>query len=625
MTADRPLLEVRNLSVTLPVGERKLHAVRDVSFTLERGEALGVVGESGSGKSMTSLALMNLLPRQASREADVLRLGEHDLLAMDKQEFSRSLAGKRMAMIFQEPMTSLNPVYTIGQQIMEMMTPDAATSAKAIRERAVYLLERIGIPDAGGRLKQYPHELSGGLRQRVMIAMMLMNKPDLLIADEPTTALDVTVQASILKLLMELRKELGMALILVSHDLGVVSQSMDKIAVMYAGELVETGPVAEVLGAPQHPYTQGLLASIPAARHGGDRLPSIPGTVPALFAQPTGCVFTSRCIHVQAECRVARPPMQSTDNDHLYRCVMTSDSHRLSLASPPAAHAIVSRPRSDALLSARNVGCTFTIRSGLFAKGRPLTAVDDVSLDIAEGEIVALVGESGSGKSTLARILLGLQAPDKGEVLIAGTPVQSVPPFERAKLVQPVFQDPYSSLNPRKTIGQSIGRPLELHGQDTAAERRKLVEQTMELVGLPRRLFNNYPSQLSGGQRQRVAIARAIILKPKLLICDEPTSALDVSVQAQILNLLLDLRDELGLSYLLITHDLAVVDCVATRIAVMHRGRIVELGNKDDVLAAPGHPYTRTLLGSVLKVDMPALKVRADQAAGSQGDHILLR
>jgi peptide/nickel transport system ATP-binding protein len=625
MTADRPLLEVRNLSVTLPVGERKLHAVRDVSFMLERGEALGVVGESGSGKSMTSLALMNLLPRQASREADVLRLGEHDLLAMDKQEFSRSLAGKRMAMIFQEPMTSLNPVYTIGQQIMEMMTPDAATSAKAIRERAVYLLERIGIPDAGGRLKQYPHELSGGLRQRVMIAMMLMNKPDLLIADEPTTALDVTVQASILKLLMELRKELGMALILVSHDLGVVSQSMDKIAVMYAGELVETGPVAEVLGAPQHPYTQGLLASIPAARHGGDRLPSIPGTVPALFAQPAGCVFASRCIHVQAECRVARPPMQSTDNDHLYRCVMTPDSHRLSLASPPTAHAIVSRPRSDALLSARNVGCTFTIRSGLFAKGRPLTAVDDVSLDIAEGEIVALVGESGSGKSTLARILLGLQAPDKGEVLIAGTPVQSVPPFERAKLVQPVFQDPYSSLNPRKTIGQSIGRPLELHGQDSPAERRKIIEQTMELVGLPRRLVNNYPSQLSGGQRQRVAIARAIILKPKLLICDEPTSALDVSVQAQILNLLLDLRDELGLSYLLITHDLAVVDCVATRIAVMHRGRIVELGNKDDVLAAPGHPYTRTLLGSVLKVDMPALKVSADQAAGAQGHNILLR
>ena len=625
MTSDRPLLEVRNLSVTLPVGERKLHVVRDVSFTLERGEALGVVGESGSGKSMTSLALMNLLPRNAIREAATLRLGEHDLLAMDRQDFSRSLAGKRMAMIFQEPMTSLNPVYTIGQQIMEMTTPSSGKSAKDIRDRAVYLLERIGIPDAAGRLKQYPHELSGGLRQRVMIAMMLMNEPDLLIADEPTTALDVTVQASILKLLMELRKELGMALILVSHDLGVVSQSMDKIAVMYAGELVETGAVADVLGAPQHPYTQGLLASIPAARDGGERLPSIPGTVPALFAQPKGCVFAPRCIHVQPECRASHPPEQSADDDHLYRCVMAPDSGRIALDRPPAAQVSASTAASNALLSARNVGCTFTIRTGLLAKSKTLTAVDNVSLDLAEGEIVALVGESGSGKSTLARILLGLQAPDKGEVLIAGTPVQSVPPFERAKLVQPVFQDPYSSLNPRKTIGQSIGRPLELHGQQSAAERRKIVEQTMELVGLPKRLLNNYPSQLSGGQRQRVAIARAIILKPKLLICDEPTSALDVSVQAQILNLLLDLRDELGLSYLLITHDLAVVDCVATRIAVMHRGRIVELGSKDDVLSAPGHPYTRTLLGSVLKIDMPALKARADRAPGQQDHTSLLR
>jgi peptide/nickel transport system ATP-binding protein len=336
-------------------------------------------------------------------------------------------------------------------------------------------------------------------------------------------------------------------------------------------------------------------------------------------------VFAPRCIHVQPQCRTIRPPVQSAQNDHLYRCVMTPDSQRLSLAKPPSAHTSTAKPSPDTLLSARHVGCTFTIRAGLLAKARSLTAVDDVSLDIAEGEIVALVGESGSGKSTLARILLGLQAPDTGEVLIAGTPVQSVPPFERAKLVQPVFQDPYSSLNPRKTIGQSIGRPLELHGQDSPAERKKIVEQTMELVGLPKRLFNNYPSQLSGGQRQRVAIARAIILKPKLLICDEPTSALDVSVQAQILNLLLDLRDELGLSYLLITHDLAVVDCVATRIAVMHRGKIVELGNKDDILSSPGHPYTRTLLGSVLKVDMPALKARADHAPKMQAHTGLLR
>ncbi|MGL5168762.1 MAG: dipeptide ABC transporter ATP-binding protein [Afipia sp.] len=598
-----PLLEVRNLSVELPVGPRKLHAVRDVSFTLARGEALGIVGESGSGKSMTSLALMNLLPKNAFRTAGLLRFGDHDLLAMDKRDFARSIAGKRMAMIFQDPMTSLNPVYTIGQQLIETMTTHGTAGERDARERAIYLLDRIGVPEARSRLAQYPHELSGGLRQRAMIATMLMNEPDLLIADEPTTALDVTVQASILRLLAELRKELGMALILVSHDLGVVSQSMDKIAVMYAGELIETGPVADVLGAPQHPYTHGLLSSIPAARRGGERLPSIPGTVPPLFALPAGCTFAARCRYAQPECHSARPPMQSAAAFHQYRCVMTANYAATAVVAPPQAASRTEDPTSGTLLSARGVSCTFTVRAGLLGKGKSLKAVDDVSIDIAKGEIVALVGESGSGKSTLSRILLGFQDCDTGEVAIMGRPIQSVATFERSKLVQPVFQDPYSSLNPRKTIGQTIVRPLELHRAGTTNDRIKQAERVMELVGLPRRLLNNYPSQLSGGQRQRVAIARAIILQPKVLICDEPTSALDVSVQAQILNLLLDLRDELGLSYLLITHDLAVVNCVATRVAVMHRGRIVEIGEKDDVLSRPQHPYTQTLLGSVLTMD----------------------
>lgn len=600
-----PLLEVRNLSVTLPVGQGKLHAVRDVSFSLQRGEALGIVGESGSGKSMTSLALMNLLPKNSVRTADLLKFGGHDLLAMEKRDFVRSIAGKRMAMIFQEPMTSLNPVYTIGRQLIETMTMHGTAGTKEARERAVYLLDRIGVPEARNRLAQYPHELSGGLRQRVMIAMMLMNGPDLLIADEPTTALDVTVQANILHLLAELRKELGMTLILVSHDLGVVSQSMDKVAVMYAGELIETGSVADVLGAPQHPYTRGLLASIPTAKRSGERLPSIPGTVPPLFALPPGCAFASRCQYALAECRTARPPTQSAGKDHHYRCIMAPNRGGTIVGNAPQARPRIEESRPDILLSAHGVSCTFTIRRGTFAKGKSLTAVDDVSIDIAQGEVVALVGESGSGKSTFARILLGLQEFDKGEVSIAGVPIQFVAPFARAKLVQPVFQDPYSSLNPRKTIGQVIARPLELHSVGSTRDRTKEVEQVMDLVGLPKRLLNNYPSQLSGGQRQRVAIARAIILQPKILICDEPTSALDVSVQAQILNLLLDLRDELGLSYLLITHDLAVVSCVATRVAVMYRGRIVEIGEKDMVLSAPRHPYTQTLLGSVPTMEIP--------------------
>ncbi|MBX3547911.1 MAG: ABC transporter ATP-binding protein [Xanthobacteraceae bacterium] len=613
-----PLLEVRDLSVTLPVRESKLHAVRGVSFSLARGEALGIVGESGSGKSMTSLALMNLLPKSAERNASVLRLGEHDLLAMDQIEFAKSVAARRMAMIFQEPMTSLNPVYTIGRQLTETMTIHSTAGPKEARERAVYLLDRIGVPDAQNRLGQYPHELSGGLRQRVMIAMMLMNAPDLLIADEPTTALDVTVQASILELLAELRKELGMALILVSHDLGVVSQSVDKIAVMYAGELIETGTVKDVLSSPQHPYTRGLLASIPAPRGTGERLPSIPGTVPPLFALPSGCTFADRCSYAETKCRAAPPPMQSAGEGHLYRCILPLNTTGSSVRTAVSAKAQIHSHDNGSLLSARNVSRTFTVRAGLLGKGKALKAVDDVSLDVAQGEIVALVGESGSGKSTLARILLGLQESDSGEVTIAGRPIHSISPFERAKLIQPVFQDPYSSLNPRKTIGQTVMRPLELHGIGSAQDRRKEAERVMELVGLPRRLLNNYPPQLSGGQRQRVAIARAIVLQPKILICDEPTSALDVSVQAQILNLLLDLRDELGLSYLLITHDLAVVNCIATRVAVMHRGRIVESGEKDAVLRTPRDPYTQTLLRSVQTMKFSANPRAADGAAGLQ-------
>lgn len=620
-----PLLEVRNLSVTLPIGSGELHAVRDVSFSLQRGEALGIVGESGSGKSMTSLALMNLLPKSATRTASVLKFGEHDLLAMEKRAFASSIAGKRMAMIFQEPMTSLNPVYTIGRQLIETMTAHDTAGTKEARERAVYLLDRIGVPEARTRLRQYPHELSGGLRQRVMIAMMLMNAPDLLIADEPTTALDVTIQANILHLLAELRKELGMALILVSHDLGVVSRSMDKVAVMYAGELIETGAVGDVLGRPQHPYTRGLLASIPAARSGDERLPSIPGTVPPLFALPPGCAFASRCQYALPECRTKRPPVQAIGADHRYRCIMMADGGSPIAVKSPSAGRRIDELQSGALLSARNVSCTFEIRRGVFAKKRILKAVDDVSIDVAQGEVAALVGESGSGKSTLARILLGLQACDKGEVSIAGKPIGALAPLERAKLIQPVFQDPYSSLNPRKTIGQAIARPLELHSVGSASDRRNEAERVMELVGLPRRLLNNYPSQLSGGQRQRVAIARAIILQPRILICDEPTSALDVSVQAQILNLLLDLRDELGLSYLLITHDLAVVNCIATRVAVMLRGRIVEIGEKSALLSRPRHPYTQKLLGSVLAMEIPVSSRAAGQTFGLAKNHNVLR
>jgi peptide/nickel transport system ATP-binding protein len=598
------LLEIRDLSVTLPLARGRLEAVRKISLTLERGEALGIVGESGSGKSMTSLALMGLLPKRAIRTASVLRLGQRDLLTMPDRDFARDIAGKRMAMIFQEPMTALNPVYTVGRQITEMMTANNSVSRSEVRERAISLLEMTGVPAAKSRLDQYPHQLSGGLRQRIMIAMMLMNEPDLLIADEPTTALDVTIQAQILCTLADLRRKLGMALILITHDLGVVSRTVDKVAVMYAGEIVESGPIVDVLENPQHPYTRGLLASMPsAARIARDeRLASIKGIVPSLIGPPPGCAFAKRCPDAEPICFVTPPPRQSAGATHHYRCVLPPRGFNTIVSFPLHNGARHPAP-SGTVLSARNVSCTFQVRSGLFGATSPLVAVDNVSLDLEQGQVLALVGESGCGKSTLARVLLGIQSSDSGEVRIDGEAVLSLSPLERARRVQPVFQDPYSSLNPRKTLGQSIMRPLEIHGVGTAAERQKTLEATMDLVGLPRRLMHSYPGQVSGGQRQRVAIARAIILRPRILICDEPTSALDVSVQSQILNLLLDLSAELGLSYLIITHDLSVVDYVATRVAVMYLGQIVEHGDKRSIIDAPKHPYTQALLSSVLALE----------------------
>ena len=606
MAGNAPLLEVAGLGVQLKVAQGTLRAVHDVSFTLQRGEALGIVGESGSGKSMTALALMGLLPHNASRRADALRLGSHDLLRMADAQIAQEVSGHRMAMIFQEPMTSLNPVYTIGRQLTEtMLLHGTANQAEAV-ERAVFLLDKVGIPAAASRLGQYPHQLSGGQRQRVMIAMALMNEPELIIADEPTTALDVTIQAQILRLLADLQREFGMAMILITHDLGIVSRTVDKVAVMYAGELVETGTVHEVLENPQHPYTRGLLDCIPgAARDLDHRLGAIPGLVPSMIGETRGCAFANRCTRSDANCRTTAPQLKAAGAaGHDFRCILPANwesrhTDRHTGALRGKAWGIV-QDDPAAILSARDVTCTFQVHKSIFSRPRMLQAVDGVSIELARGEILALVGESGCGKSTLAKILLGLQPPTSGTVLLDGKPIADSRLLERTRRIQPVFQDPYSSLNPRRTIGQTIMRPLDIHGIGTSAERQRKVEEIMELVRLPVRLFHSYPNQISGGQRQRVAIARAIITRPAMLICDEPTSALDVSVQSQILNLLLDLRDELGLTYMIITHDLSVVKYMATRVAVMYLGQIVETGTKDDIFHAPRHPYTQALLRSLL-------------------------
>ena len=597
-----PLLEVRNLSVDIPTASGMLRAVRGADIVLRRGETFGMVGESGSGKSMTALAIMGILPPGALVRADKLDFDGRDLLAMSERERARTVCGVRAGMIFQEPNTSLNPVYTVGRQLTETALLHRYGGAAEARERAMFLLERVGLAGAAGRLRQYPHQLSGGQRQRVMIAMALMNSPDLLIADEPTTALDVTVQAQILKLLADLQDEFGMSMILITHDLGVVARVARKVAVMYAGQIVENGAVEDIFRRPRHPYTRGLLDCVPAADAGGDRgrLGAIPGVVPGMIGEIRGCAFAPRCAFAQSRC-LETPPMR-TESGRSYRCVLESPPAK---SLPPVQNGGVAdggeeRADEGELLEMRNIHRTFIIRPSLFSAKKTLRAVDGVNLRIGRGEALALVGESGCGKTTLARILIGAQREDGGEVLLRGRPARDLDPRRRARMVQPIFQDPHSSLNPRRTLGEIIGRPLEIVLGTPKAERAREASRAMELVGLPRRLLHSYPGQLSGGQRQRAAIARALILRPELVVCDEPTSALDVSVQAQILNLLLDLKSDLGLSYLVITHDLGVVRYLATRVAVMYLGQIVETGGKEDVFASPRHPYTRALLASVL-------------------------
>ncbi|MEP4547652.1 MAG: ABC transporter ATP-binding protein [Saccharospirillum sp.] len=590
-----PLLEIQNLSIRLKVPSGVLHAVRNASLTLNRGEALGIVGESGSGKSLTAMALMRLLPKVANVEFDTLKFDGTDLGEVPEATFTRDYLGPRLSMIFQEPMTSLNPVYTIGRQLTEASVRIGRMTNAQANTRALELLDRVGIPNPKARMAQYPHQLSGGQRQRVMIAMALMLEPELLIADEPTTALDATIQTQIMTLLNDLRREMNMGMILITHDLAVVSENVDRVAVMYGGEIVESGRSGDVLAAPAHPYTRALLTAIPHMGGEPKRLGAIPGTVPALLQPPKGCVFAARCAHAEPRCATERPPRQGSDNHHRL-CILTEKT----LAELPPAVPSDPLPKREmaheAVLEARHVSRVFHSRSGLFGPRHEIRAVDDISLSLKRGETLALVGESGSGKTTLSRLLLGLDTPTSGEILLDGQPVEAMDGLRRADLVQPIFQDPYSSLNPRRTLAEIIARPLALRGMGTARERQLKARELMERVRLPERLMHSYPSQLSGGQRQRVAIARALVTSPEILVCDEPTSALDVSVQAQILNLLVDLQAELGLTCLLITHDMAVVHQIASRVAVMLDGKIVEEGPAAELLANPKNAYTRTLL-----------------------------
>jgi peptide/nickel transport system ATP-binding protein len=590
------LLKVDQL-VTDIAGTR---VIDGVSFSVSAGETYALLGESGCGKSMTALSLMRLLPDGGRIAAGTVTLAGTDVRALPEHEM-RSVRGGRMAMIFQEPMLALNPVMKVGDQIVEALALHRGLTGQPAQDAARGLLEAVGVPDPVRRLDSYPFELSGGLRQRMMIAMALAGEPELLIADEPTTALDVTIQAQVLDVLRRLKAGRGMGMLLITHDLGVVAENADSVGVMYAGELLEEGSRADFFRAPQHPYSRMLFEALPRPGEGG-RLATIPGQVPRLADTLHGCRFAPRCPHAAPRCRQESPDWQTLGAQRV-RCHFAGQlaepgARFEAAASAAAAAATAPLLRVDAL------EVHFPIRRGLFQRTvGHVRAVDGVSLAIAAGRTLALVGESGCGKTTVGKALLRLTEPTAGTVQLDHEMLTRHNLASLRRQAQMVFQDPFSSLNPRMRVADILLEGMEALNVGQAAQRRSAVARLLKQVGLPDDAGGRYPHAFSGGQRQRIAIARALAVSPRLVICDEPTSALDVSVQAQILNLLKDLQAELGLAYLFITHNLAVVEYLAHDVAVMYLGRIVETGPAADILRAPRHPYTQALIAAVPRLD----------------------
>jgi len=610
-TTTSPLLEVERLSVELGQGRHAIRPVDDISFCIQPGETFALLGESGCGKSMTALSLLRLLPYPAGRiTAGRVRLGGQDITALPESAM-RSVRGRRIAMIFQEPMTSLNPVLTVGAQIAEVLHQHYGMGGRAANARVLELLDAVGIPDARRRRSEYPHQLSGGMKQRIMIAIALAGGPDLLIADEPTTALDVTIQAQVLELLQRLQQDTGMAILLITHDLGIVAGMADRVAVMYAGQLVEEAGRAEFFRDPRHPYSRKLFEALPDLGKRGQRLATIPGSVPPLDRVFSGCRFVDRCEAGWDWCRNHVPEWNTLDSGRHARCHREAPGLEIPPLPVPVAEPPASRTQPDreqALLAVADLRVHFPIHRGVLRRvAGHVYAVDGVSLRIPLGRTLALVGESGCGKTTAGKAILQLIRPTSGRVLFDGTELTRVGGKALRALrarFQFIFQDPYSSMNPRMMVGDIVEEGMIAQGIGAdRAQRRARVEQLFEQVGLRPDHLPRYPHEFSGGQRQRICIARALAVDPQLVICDEPTSALDVSVQAQILNLLKRLQQTLGLSYLFITHNLSVVSYLADRVAVMYLGRIVEEGPVSAILENPLHPYTRALLSAVPQVE----------------------
>ncbi|MEO8038551.1 MAG: ABC transporter ATP-binding protein [Betaproteobacteria bacterium] len=611
-----PLLKIEELRTWVGSGDRIVHAVDGLSFAIERGETFALLGESGCGKSLTALSIMRLLPDAGVIVGGRVLLDGVDLIGLPERRM-RDVRGRRIAMIFQEPGASLNPVMTVGDQVREVLARHLGlTGAKADR-RVLELFESVGIPDPARRLGEYPFQLSGGLKQRVMIAAALACEPELLVADEPTTALDVTIQAQVLELLRDLQRRTGMSILLITHDLGVVSEMAHRVAVMYAGEIVETAPRERFFGQPAHPYTRKLFASLPGPGARDGRLAVIRGTVPPLWTDFTGCRFADRCDRSWSRCREAEPTVHFPIPEHAVRCHLYADgaADEASTVSAGGKPAMISDHGASGfakvhhrLLEIEDLRIHFPIRRGLFKRivGH-VKAVDGISLSIPAGRTVALVGESGCGKTTAGKGIVRLLPSVAGSIRFGGVDLARLGQSQlrgRRRDFQIIFQDPFASLNPRMRVCDIIEEGMTALGVgDTAVERLTRVEALLEQVGLSPDMSIRYPHEFSGGQRQRIAIARALAVDPKLIVCDEPTSALDVSVQAQILNLLRDLQDRLGIAYLFITHNIAVVEYIAHEVAVMYLGRIVEHGTVDEVLRSPRHPYTKALLSAVPTIE----------------------
>ncbi|MDT0304105.1 ABC transporter ATP-binding protein [Streptomonospora wellingtoniae] len=610
-----PVLEVRDLEVSFPGGRGNadVTAVRGVSYEVRRGEILGIVGESGSGKSVSSLAAIGLLPDYA-RVRGSIRLHGEELLGLD----DRTMAGKRgraISMVFQDPLSGLTPVYTVGDQVAEAVrVHNPKTSRAEAQKRAAELLTLVGIPDAERRRRAFPHEFSGGMRQRVMIAIAIANDPDVIICDEPTTALDVTIQAQILEVLKAAQRETGAAIVMITHDLGVVAGLVDRVQVMYAGRLVETGSVDDVYYRTRMPYTMGLLGSVPRLdRDGKTPLIPIKGNPPSLTDMPPGCPFAPRCPIATSECDAGEPPLEQVGGaGHSAACIRASEIEANAWTARDvypvgeiAENPVAQLPREDrgTVLRVEDLAKHHPLMRGALFKRRVGTvyAVDGISFDIREGETLGLVGESGCGKSSTLMEILSLDAPQQGGVEVLGKHSGKVSTRERMDVrrdVQVVFQDPMSSLDPRMRVFEIIAEPLRTHGYSKERIRSRVLE-LMELVGLDTAAVTRAPAEFSGGQRQRIGIARALALEPKLLVLDEPVSALDVSIQAGVVNLLEELKARLGLSYLFVAHDLSVVRHIADRVAVMYLGKIVEIGDVQSIYRRPTHPYTKALLSAI--------------------------